>query len=362
MDASSVKPLVSIIVPTRDRADVLPQTLASVRNQTYGAWECHVIDDGSGDETCRIVSQTAKDDARVSYHMRKSDHHGASVCRNEGLARARGDYVIFLDSDDLLAPGCLRQRVAMMEADPSLAFAVFGIELFCRIPGDLGLTFNAPSSRDDLSRFLQLDAVWQTMAPIWRRDALHRLGGWAEDLWSFQDWELHVRALAAGLKYRKFDTRDCHCRIPQGGRESISMRVYSPQHLKSHVRLLEKVRRTLQVHGRLRGAYRRQLVGLYLWLAQKLQSAGDRDASAAVWRRCLKHRLADRITWAEGRLYLAAQEAPFMRRAARMYLLLRWPRDMARKGSRTVQNTPLRPRVKLRRVRKMPALLYEFPA
>jgi GT2 family glycosyltransferase len=361
MGPSPYEPLVSIVVPTRDRADMLSQTLESVRHQTYLAWECLVIDDGSRDDTCRVVRQISKSDPRVQYHLRPSGRGGAGACRNQGLALARGEKVIFLDSDDLLAPDCIASRVAVMEAEPSLDFAVFGIEMFRRTPGDLGLAFNAPSARDDLSRFLELDAVWQTMAPIWRRGALVRLGGWAEDLLSFQDWELHVRALATGLRYRKFEQLDCWCRIP-GGHESVSMHVYSREHLRSHVRLLEKVRRVLRVNGRLREAQRRRLGGLYLWLAQKLQSAGDRDEAASLWRRCLDHRLVDRIEWMEGQLYLAGQEVPFVRRAARMYLLLRWPREMARKGSRTVQNTPLRPGVALRPPRRIPACLYEFPA
>ena len=248
-----------------------------------------------------------------------------------------------------------------MEAEPSLDFAVFGIEMFRSAPGDLGLAFNASSARDDLSRFLELDAVWQTMAPIWRRGAVIGLGGWADNLLSFQDWELHVRALATRLRYRKFGQLDCWCRIP-GGHDSISMHVYSREHLQSHVRLLERVRRALRVNDRLREPYRRRLAGLYLWLAQKLQLAGEHGEAVSVWRQCLDHHLVDRFTWAEGRLYLAGQEVPFMRRAARMYLLLRWPREMTRKGSRTVQNTALRAGVALRPPRKVPALLYEFPA
>lgn len=361
MDHLPRQPLVSIIVPTRDRADMLRQTLDSVRNQIYPTWECLVVDDGSEDDTGAIVRGIAKDDPRVTYLARQPGRGGANACRNHGLDRARGRYVIFLDSDDLLVPHCLAWRVPVMEADPSLEFAVFGIEMFRRSPGDTGLAFNAPSRRNDLSRFLELDAVWQTMAPIWRRDALLRLGGWSENLLSFQDWELHVRALAAGLKYRKFEKMDCYCRMP-GGRESISMRVYSRGHLRSHVRLLEKVRRTLNMCGKMHEPHRRSLAGLHLWLAQKLQSAGDFDEAASVWQRCLDHRLIDYIMWAEGRLYLAGQQMRFLRRAARMYLLIRWPGEMTRKGSRTVQNTPLRPAVAMRPPRRMPAGLYEFPA
>jgi glycosyltransferase involved in cell wall biosynthesis len=361
METLPRQPLVSIVIPTKDRADLLRQTLDSVRNQSCSAWECHVVDDGSRDETEQLVQNLAAEDHRFHCHRRPPGRGGASACRNHGLGFSSGEYVIFLDSDDLLAPQCVANRAAAMEADRSLDFAVFGIELFRDTPGDLGLGFNAPSDRDDLLRFLSLDSVWQTMGLIWRRKALKRLGPWDEGLLSFQDWELHVRALATGLCYRKFKQRDCFCRVGFG-RETISARIYSADHLRSHIQLLDKVRLALRASDHLDGADRHALAGLYVWLAYKLRSSGARNEAAKLWHLCLEHRLINRFAWLEGQAYLAAQPSRVMRTAMRFYLRLRWPRPMARKGSRTYHNAPLRADAILRPPRKTLACLYEFPA
>lgn len=356
------EPLVSIVIPTKNRADILPQAIDSVRRQTYRDWECHVVDDGSEDQTREVISRVAREEPRIHYHHRDKKPAGGSACRNQGLEMSRGKYVIFLDSDDLLAPQCLSERVRMMETEPSVDFIIFGIELFRQTPGDLGLAFNTMNGGDDLGRFLNLDAVWQTMGPIWRRDALSRLGPWDESLLSFQDWELHVRALAMGLKYHKVEQHDCHCRIPQSGRETISRHVNSLEHLRSHERLLEKVRAVLKNNSKLSGANAQRIAGLYLWLAQKLQSAGDHPRAAGVWRRCLEHQLINHLTWMEGWMFLESHDAELIRAAARMYLWMRWPAEMARKGSRTFHNFPLRESVVLRPPRKTRFCLYEFPA
>ena len=354
-------PLVSVIIPAKNRAELLLQTLASIAAQSYPNWECRVIDDCSTDDTVQAVREFAQADARVTIDVREPGKGGANVCRNLGLERAAGKYVIFLDSDDLLAPQCLEGRVAAMEADPSLDFATFDIEVFQKIPGDLGLLWNAHSELEDLARFLELDVVWQTMAPIWRRQALARLGHWEESLLSFQDWEMHVRAMATGLKYRKFAGVDCFCRYP-AGREAISKHVSSPDHLRSHVVLLGKVRQLLERNAALTEPRARRLIGLYLWLADKFRRSGLHAEAARVWRQCRTEKLIGSLAWGEGRAYLLGQRIPLLRRATRMYLLWRWPGEMIRKGSRTVLNTPARPDAVLRPPRRKSAGFYEFPA
>ena len=97
------QPLVSIIIPTYNRAHLIGETLDSILGQVYLNWECIVVDDGSNDGTHKILEDYNHKDSRIKYHHRPLEHlSGGNGARNYGLALAQGDYVIFFDSDDLM--------------------------------------------------------------------------------------------------------------------------------------------------------------------------------------------------------------------------------------------------------------------
>src|SRR5256885_12839057 len=160
----NARPLISIVIPTKDRAALLQQTLDSVRAQTYREWEALVIDDHSTDETADVVEKFA--DPRIR-RLNLTDKSGAPAARNLGVAEARGEFVIFLDSDDLLAPHCLQQRIEVMQQHTGLDFALFPCQLLRNSPGDVELLWNRKTDENDLDRFLKMDVAWQTSSPIW---------------------------------------------------------------------------------------------------------------------------------------------------------------------------------------------------
>lgn len=96
-------PLFSIVIPTYNRATFIGATLRSVQEQQFEDWEVLVVDDGSTDNTAAVVSQYTG--SRIQYLPKVNGERGAA--RNYGLARAKGEYVIFLDSDDRLLPNHL---------------------------------------------------------------------------------------------------------------------------------------------------------------------------------------------------------------------------------------------------------------
>ncbi|GAL61487.1 glycosyltransferase family 2 protein [Algibacter lectus] len=105
-------PLVSIIIPTYNRAHLISETLDSILAQTYTNWECIVVDDGSTDDTSLIVNKYCTKDLRFIYHKRPSNKKkGANACRNYGFELSKGEYIQFLDSDDLLSSKKLYSQI-----------------------------------------------------------------------------------------------------------------------------------------------------------------------------------------------------------------------------------------------------------
>jgi glycosyltransferase involved in cell wall biosynthesis len=109
-------PLVSIITPVYGGRDFLAETIESVRRQTFGAWEHIFVDDCSPDDSLEVIAG-ACDPSRISI-VRHDCNRGIAAARNSGLAAARGEYVAFLDQDDLWLPGKLEKQTGLLKARP----------------------------------------------------------------------------------------------------------------------------------------------------------------------------------------------------------------------------------------------------
>ena len=119
---SVVPPMVAIITPTKNRLELLCETMNSVQAQTFDAWEHIVVDDGSDDGTAEEVQRRAALDPRIRFIRRTGNRTGANVCRNLGIENSRSDLIVFLDSDDLLRPGCLELRLEIMKSQFRFGF------------------------------------------------------------------------------------------------------------------------------------------------------------------------------------------------------------------------------------------------
>ena len=197
--ASKVK--VSIVIPHFNRAELLTETLESVRRQTFTDWEVIVVDDGSTPEQMAIVMAFAAD--RITILQRTNGLKGPSRCRNLGAAASKGEYLIFVDSDDLLAPWCLESRLAFCFKNHDVGFYVFPVLLFKNVPGDVNSLWNTLDGADDLDRFIRSDPPWHTSSPLWKREAFETVGGFNEFVMYGDDSDLHMRALLHGISYCK---------------------------------------------------------------------------------------------------------------------------------------------------------------
>lgn len=339
IEVCSERSKVSVIIPAKNRAQLITDTINSLLAQTYKNWECIIIDDHSTDATVSILEQYAVDESRIKVFSREGTQHGAPICRNQGVERATGEYVIFLDSDDMLAPFCLEKRVQVMEEDSQLDFAVFPCQIFEYIPGDVDLLWNVDKNEVDLDRFLKLDVPWATAAPIWRQQSFKALGLWDIELLSFQDWELHLRAVIKQFNYVRISKRpDCFWRRPIG--DSIGKKSTQPSHLYSHERLFLNVLDSLRDANILDEMRKRRIVGLFFWLSKMWMSQGDKNEAYRVWKVMNSKGLVSGVAYAEGYLYLSTYSLHPVNRLTYKYLKLRWSNGLLCEFSKTFLRVP----------------------
>jgi glycosyltransferase involved in cell wall biosynthesis len=187
-------PYVSVVVPTRNRSRLLALTLRSILWQTDVALDVIVVDDGSTDDTPRVVAGLGDGRLRLLRHAMP---HGVSAARNRGIADARGEWVGFCDDDDLWAPDKLARQVAAARAVRSewvYTGAVF-INDAERIRG------GTPPVPPDT--FLRLLVRWDPMPggcsnAIVSRRALQATGGFSPEFGTLADWELWLRLAQRG--------------------------------------------------------------------------------------------------------------------------------------------------------------------
>lgn len=133
-----MKSLVSIIVPCYNQAKYLEDTLCSVLNQTYTDWECILVNDGSTDETEKIAHNFVVKDSRFKYFYKQNG--GLSSARNFGLDKATGDYIQFLDSDDILLDSKLQLSVQALKNPENNQMKIV-ISNFRRFVNDISASF-----------------------------------------------------------------------------------------------------------------------------------------------------------------------------------------------------------------------------
>ncbi|OVE82302.1 hypothetical protein BVY04_01280 [bacterium M21] len=232
--------LVSVIIPTYNRVDYLPDALESVRAQTYRPIEVLVVDDGSTDETKAWITdwsqQYSAEDFIVRYLVQ--ENQGAPVARNYGVREAAGKYVQFLDSDDALGTGKLTHQVAYLQDNSELAL-VYG-PIFCMEDKQKPwvLLNREMAATEALRCFISLEpSFFHTMNSLFRKDTLAMLGPWDETLPRLQDVELGFRFVCMGLPYGFCEEGQCYSRAHDDARGQISSKARTADQLAEIARL-----------------------------------------------------------------------------------------------------------------------------
>ena len=235
--------LVSIIIPGYNNQTFIEDAIASAIDQTYSNVEIIVIDDGSTDSSLEIIKSFGD---KVYWETGKN--RGAPLARNRGIELAKGEYIKFLDADDVLLPDCLEKQVSQAIQLPSTRKAiVYGDAIWVD-------QHNQPIASSPLrSRQLKEDAIAHILAnspltscPLHKREYLLEIGGFDPTLPRGQEYDLHLRLVLAGVEflyyadsvyqYREYVDSS---RLSQRGYSSKGA-MFHFQALQKHQQLIEK--------------------------------------------------------------------------------------------------------------------------
>ncbi|WP_435139215.1 glycosyltransferase family 2 protein [Formosa sp. A9] len=237
-------PLVSIIIPTYNRAHLIRETLDSVLAQTYTNWECIVVDDGSTDNTDQLMATYCAKDDRFQYHHRPADRlPGGNAARNYGLEKSNGEFVNFLDSDDVFDLEALETKVYYVLKESCDII----ISQHARTKDELTNKVDSKkcfvSSNFDVDFVLSRNAI-VTADPLIRKKSLSKVK-FDETLVRSQDYDFFLRLFRNKLKYCLIDAKLYYYRM--NSVDSISSKAAKGVALESNTQLL-MVRRNLKYY------------------------------------------------------------------------------------------------------------------
>ncbi len=189
---------ISVIIPCYNVAPYVKRSVASVFAQDHQDLQVIAVDDGSSDDTLKVL-RTLQDRFGGRMTILERSNQGACAARNAGLALADGTYVQFLDADDVLLPGKIGHQAAIAERE-GLAELVIGS---CRILDPEGRTVRTdiqqPGDRDPWMD-LMAHRLNITSSILWERNAVLKAGAWSEGLGSSQEYDLMFRMLQRGAR------------------------------------------------------------------------------------------------------------------------------------------------------------------
>jgi glycosyltransferase involved in cell wall biosynthesis len=239
IDFNSHPPLVSVILPTHNRALILPRAIESVLTQTYDNIELIIVDDCSTDETREVVS--ALSDLRVTY-LRLEENAGGSGARNRGIAIAKGEFIAFQDDDDEWLPHKLnKQMEVFLSGSPNLGLVYTGIIVVQNgfesrvVPKHRGMIFELQVREDHIL----CTATWLAKKSCFNDK---RVGRFDERLPARQDYDMSLRL---SKHYAVDFCNECLVRVYRDMESSISTNTV--KRVEGHLMVLDKINNSIEM-------------------------------------------------------------------------------------------------------------------
>ena len=276
---------VSIIIPAFNCGSVIAETLESVRSQTFKDFEAIVVDDGSTDGTASVIRSFCELDSR--FCLIGQPNTGVSSARNKALSRARGEWIAFLDGDDVWLPAKLDRQMELSRQDPKANY-LFANFYFWDGRNDLqiGLEQHRALPEGDVSHDLVFNVSHACPArmstAVVRREMLLAAGAFDSQFSTSEDWDLLLRMAEHGLRVRGTREPLVRYRRWKGNITNQKLRI-----VESNVRVLEKNAQMTR-RPELRPLYKRSLALAQsereLVRARAMIDATPKQIPAAIWR------------------------------------------------------------------------------
>ena len=192
-----MNPLVSIIVPCYKQAHFLNESLQSVLDQTYVDWECIIVNDGSPDNTESIAQQWCEKDNRFTYLYKENG--GLPSARNEGVKSSKGEFIVALDSDDILHSDFLTQLVPELKSNDNLGIVSCYRYFFSKNKSNIIKEYKASGST---YRDLMFENKLMPSS-LYRKKCWEEVGGYDESMIKgFEDWEFWINITKRGWEFK----------------------------------------------------------------------------------------------------------------------------------------------------------------
>lgn len=190
------QPLVSIIIPTYNRANLISETLNSIVLQTYTNWECIIVDDGSTDHSEELIAEYCSRDNRFQFFKRPSNQpKGANTCRNLGFVYSKGDYINWFDSDDVMFKGFLEQKMNAFLQHPEADVVSSGFVKYNPLTNVTSKEYNTCLAASPLKEYAHDRLALNTPTFLYKRALLNQVS-FDEKLTRAQDLDFTFRIIS----------------------------------------------------------------------------------------------------------------------------------------------------------------------
>jgi glycosyltransferase involved in cell wall biosynthesis len=189
-------PLVSIIIPTYNRAHLISETLNSIRLQTYPNWECIIVDDGSTDHSEEVINQFCSQDNRFHFYKRPENKpKGANTCRNLGFNYSKGDFINWFDSDDIMFDSFLQKKIDAFVKHPDAHVVSSGFIKYNPESNTTSKKYNTNLKEMPLKEYAQSRLALNTPTFLYKRTLLNNIF-FDEKLTRAQDLDFTFRVIS----------------------------------------------------------------------------------------------------------------------------------------------------------------------
>lgn len=190
--AKDQMPTISVVIPAYNAERTILETIKSVQQQTFSDFEIIVINDGSSDQTLELLSQV--EDSRLKIYS--YNNSGLSTARNRGISHSTGEYIAFLDADDLWTPEKLELQLAALQKQPAAGVAYS----WTNFMDEKGESFRTGEpiwfEGNVYTHLLDGNFIASGSNPLIRKKAIESVGGFDSTLRSCEDWDFWLRLAA----------------------------------------------------------------------------------------------------------------------------------------------------------------------